>query len=226
MVQQETKRNINPIWLVLTVLLVLVADQSLKYWIKTNFAFGEEHHVAGNWFILHFTENNGMAFGLEFAGDYGKLILTLFRILAVGGIIYYIIYQLKNGGHKGFLICLALILAGAVGNIIDSVFYGQLFHDINRYDGGWFYGQVVDMLYFPIIESHYPDWFPVYAGEEFIFFRPVFNLADASISLGVIVIFLFQGKFFKKKESALEIIDENTPTPPPSDEVETEKVEE
>lgn len=206
-----TKRNINPLWLALTVLLVLVADQSLKYWIKTNFAFGEERHVAGDWFILHFTENNGMAFGMEFAGDYGKLILTFFRILAVGGIIYYIYYQLKNGGHKGFLICLALILAGAVGNIIDSVFYGKLFSDINLYNGGWFYGQVVDMLYFPIIESHYPDWFPVYAGEEFIFFRPVFNLADASISVGVIIIFLFQGTFFKKHKK--EETKENTPTP-------------
>lgn len=223
---QTTKQSLNPIWLSLTLFSVLMADQILKYWVKTNFAFGEERNVFGNWFILHFTENNGMAFGMEFAGDYGKLILTLFRILAVGGIIYYINYQLKNGGHKGFLICLSLILAGAVGNIIDSVLYGELFSDINRYDGGYFYGQVVDMLYFPIIESNYPDWFPFYAGEEFIFFRPVFNLADASISLGVIIIFLFQGKFFKRKEKQLEVIDENTPTPPAADEVETEKVEE
>lgn len=218
MAEQQTKRNINPIWLVVTVLLVLIADQSLKYWIKTNFAFGEEHHVAGDWFILHFTENNGMAFGLEFAGDYGKIILTLFRILAVAGIVYYIVHQLKNGGHKGFLVCLALILAGAVGNIIDSVFYGKLFSDINRYDGGWFYGQVVDMLYFPIVETHYPDWFPFYAGEEFIFFRPVFNLADASISVGVIAIFLFQGKFFKRK--AKEEDTEEMPTPPTTPPVE------
>jgi signal peptidase II len=217
MASTTTKRNIHPIWLVVTVLLVLVADQSLKYWIKTNFAFGEERHIAGNWFILHFTENDGMAFGWKFAGEYGKLILTLFRILAVGGIIYYIIYQLKNGGHKGFLICLALILAGAAGNIIDSVFYGKFFSEINLYKGGWFYGQVVDMLYFPIIESHYPDWFPFYAGEEFIFFRPVFNLADASISLGVIIIFLFQGKFFKKKDKIMEEVKEEVPMPPATD---------
>jgi signal peptidase II len=198
----ESLKRIKPLWLVVTVLLVLIADQGLKYWIKTNFAFGEEKHLAGNWFILHFTENNGMAFGLGFGGQYGKLILTLFRIVAVGGIIYYIIHQYKHGGHRGFLLCLALILAGAVGNIIDSVFYGVFFEEINRYQGGWFHGQVVDMLYFPIIETHYPEWSPFNPGEEFIFFRPVFNLADASISTGVIAIFIFQRRYFKKEETA------------------------
>ncbi len=199
MVATENKKTLNPIWLVVTALLVLIADQSLKYWIKTNFVLGGEKHIA-SWFILHFTENNGMAFGIEFAGIYGKLILTLFRILAVGGIIYYIVNQYKSGAHKGFLICLSLILAGALGNIIDSVFYGVLFEN-NQYDGGWFHGRVVDMLYFPIVETHYPDWSPIYAGQEFIFFRPVFNLADAAISAGVIAIFIFQGKFFKKKQT-------------------------
>lgn len=198
----ENVKKIKPVWLVVTVLLVLIADQSLKYWIKNTFAFGEERHVAGNWFILHFTENNGMAFGLEFAGNYGKLILTLFRIVAVGVIIYYMRHQYKHGGHRGFLVCLALILAGAVGNIIDSVFYGHFYSEINRYEGGWFYGQVVDMLYFPIIQTHYPDWFPFNAGQEFVFFRPVFNLADASISVGVITIFVFQRIYFKKDNAA------------------------
>jgi signal peptidase II len=209
----EKLRKIKPLWLVVIVLLVLVADQGLKYWIKTNFAFGEEKHIAGNWFILHFTENNGMAFGLIFGGAYGKLILTVFRILAVAGIIYYIAYQYKRAAHKGFLICLSLILAGAVGNIIDSVFYGVFFEEINRYDGGWFYGQVVDMLYFPIVETHYPSWSPINPGEEFIFFRPVFNLADASISTGVISIFAFQRRFFKKPE----VIKEAEPVLPTED---------
>lgn len=213
----ERLKKIKPVWLAGIVLLVLVLDQSLKYWIKTTFPYQGEKHLFGDWFILHFTENPGMAFGLEFGGEYGKLILSLFRIVAVGGIIYYIIDQYKKGAHRGFLVALSLILAGAVGNIIDSVFYGVLFTDINFYAGGWFHGKVVDMLYFPIIETHYPDWFPINAGEEFIFFRPVFNLADAAISAGVITIFIFQKKFFgqDKKEVPTPI----APANPPTDEV-------
>lgn len=207
------EKTIRPLWMVLTVILVLVADQALKYWVKTNFAYGEEKNVISDWFILHFTENNGMAFGLVFGGSYGKLLLTLFRIVAVAGIIYYMVYQYRRGAHRGFLICLALILAGAVGNIIDSVFYGVMFSDINRYVGGWFHGQVVDMLYFPIIETHYPSWSPINAGEEFIFFRPVFNLADASISTGVIAIFVFQKRFFKEhiKPEVTDVPADHTP---------------
>lgn len=177
------------------VAIVLILDQWLKVYIKTNFFLGQERVIFPNWFILHFTENNGMAFGLEIAGDYGKLLLTAFRLLAVGLIIWVLISQINHGAHIGFVASLSLVLAGALGNIIDSVAYGVIFNDINHYEGGWFYGRVVDMLYFPLIEGHYPAWFPIWAGEEFIFFRPVFNLADAAISMGVFIILIFQKKF-------------------------------
>lgn len=172
---------------------MLLADQLLKIWIKTNMQIGEEYHVFGSWFIIHFTENNGMAFGLELGGNYGKLALSLFRVIAVFGIGYLLVYLIKNKYHFGLITCVCLVLAGALGNIIDSVFYGVLF----GYET-WLHGRVVDMFYFPIIESHYPNWFPIWGGQELIFFRPVFNLADASISVGVITLLFFQGKFLKK----------------------------
>jgi signal peptidase II len=161
---------------------------------------GEEHHIFGNWFIIHFTENNGMAFGLELGGGWGKLALSLFRIFAVFGIAYVLHYIIKHKYHFGLIVCVSLIFAGAIGNIIDSVFYGVFF----GYEK-LLHGRVVDMFYFPIIEGHYPQWFPVWGGEEFIFFRPVFNLADASISVGVIIIFLFQKKFMVRDAIELKI---------------------
>lgn len=173
------------------VLFLLVADQVFKIWIKTNFMLGEELHVAGNWFILHFTENNGMAFGIELAGAYGKLMLTLFRILVVGGIVWYLFSLIRDNAHIGLITSVMLVVAGALGNIIDSVFYGVWFEY-----AGYFHGRVVDMFYFPIIEGHFPQWFPLWGGEDFIFFRPVFNLADTYISAGVISIFVFQKRFF------------------------------
>lgn len=162
---------------------------------------GQTKTMAGNWFYLHFTENNGMAFGVEFGGIAGKLVLTGFRILAVFGIIWYLFKQINSGAHKGLVICITLILAGALGNIIDSLFYGVWFEDLVTYDdkGRYFLGRVVDMLYFPVIETHYPGWFPFWGGQDFTFFRPIFNIADASISSGVIAIILFQKKFFGKK---------------------------
>lgn len=192
----------------LLVLLILIADQILKIWIKTHLMLGEEIPIFGNWFILHFTENNGMAFGLEFGGPFGKMILSLFRIIAIAAIGFYLYYLGKHKAHKGYIYTMALIFAGAMGNLIDSAFYGVIFNDSYRQvatlfpaEGGYaglLHGRVVDMFYAPIIRTTLPNWVPIWGGEFFEFFRPVFNLADSSISIGVILIFLFQNKFFKK----------------------------
>nr|WP_068891886.1 lipoprotein signal peptidase [Pedobacter panaciterrae] len=178
----------------LIIFLVLLADQVLKTWIKTNMFMGQEFKIIGNWFIIHFTENNGMAFGLEFGGEFGKLALSLFRIAAVAGIGYGLHYLIQRKYHRGLILNVALIFAGALGNIIDSVFYGVIY----KY-AGWFHGRVVDMFYFPIWEGHFPSWFPIWGGEDFIFFRPVFNIADAAISVGVIIILVFQKTYFKEE---------------------------
>lgn len=177
-------------------LAIIAIDQLVKYYIKTHFFLGEEVKVFGEWCKLHFTENYGMAYGLEFGGKTGKNILTFFRIIAVSGIGYYIYVLLKKNSHTLYIISWTLIFAGALGNIVDSVFYGVLF----GYDE-WFHGRVVDMFYFPIIHTSIPEWFPIWKGEDFEFFRPVFNFADASISIGFIVILLFQKKFFKEETS-------------------------
>ncbi|WP_316801076.1 lipoprotein signal peptidase [Pedobacter frigidisoli] len=177
----------------LVIFLVLLADQVLKTWIKTHMYLGQEFNIIGKWFIIHFTENNGMAFGMEFGGEFGKLALSLFRIVAVGGIGYGLHYLIKHKYHRGLILNVALIFAGALGNIIDSVFYGKIY----GYET-WFHGRVVDMLYFPIAEGHFPSWIPIWGGDEFVFFRPVFNLADAAISVGVILILIFQKNYFKE----------------------------
>ncbi|QPH38575.1 lipoprotein signal peptidase [Pedobacter endophyticus] len=177
----------------IVIFLVLLADQVLKTWIKTHMNLGDEFNIIGEWFIIHFTENNGMAFGMEFGGEYGKLALSLFRILAVGGIGYGLHYLIKHKYHRGLILNVALIFAGALGNIIDSVFYGKIY----GYET-WFHGRVVDMLYFPIAKGHFPSWIPIWGGDEFVFFRPVFNLADAAISVGVILILIFQKNYFKE----------------------------
>ncbi len=188
------------------IVAILAIDQWVKYYIKTHFYIGEEINVMGEWFKLHFTENYGMAYGLEFGGKTGKMFLTLFRIFAVCGIGYYIIHLIKKGAHTLYVVSWTMICAGALGNIIDSVFYGVIF----GYDE-WFHGRVVDMLYFPVIRTNFPLWFPIWKGEDFEFFRPVFNIADASISVGFILILIFQKKFFKDEtESNQEEITENS----------------
>ena len=160
-----------------------------------------QEHVIFDWFIIHFVENNGMAFGLEFGGELGKKLLTLFRIIVVAIGIKYVLFLTKKDVSSGALIALGLIIGGALGNILDSTFYGVLFNDsynniatLFPENGGYaplLHGKVVDMLYFPLINSHFPDWFPFFGKEHFIFFRPVFNLADAGISIGIFVILLF-----------------------------------
>lgn len=192
------------------VFLILLVDQAVKFYIKTHMFLGEDYHVFGNWFIINFTENNGMAYGIELEGHYGKLILSTFRIIAVIGIAWYIVDLTKKKAPQGLIISIAMILAGAMGNIIDSAFYGIIFSDSNYQiaefmpEGGGYsgflHGKVVDMLYFPIVQGHFPSWFPFWGSEEFIFFRPIFNIADASITIGVILILLFQKRFFVEKE--------------------------
>ena len=176
----------------LLIFLVLLADQFSKIWIKTNMYLGQEFKILGDWFIIHFTENNGMAFGLEFGGEFGKLALSLFRVFAVAGIGYAIYYMVKHKYHRGLILNVSLVFAGAMGNIIDSVFYGVIF----KYET-LFHGRVVDMLYFPIVKGIFPNWLPIWGGENFEFFRPVFNLADTAISVGVITILIFQKTYFK-----------------------------
>ena len=173
-------------------------------------------YVIANWFRIHFTENNGMAFGLELQGEFGKLALSLFRIVAVTGIGYYLWHCITHKMHSLFIAALSLIFAGALGNILDSTFYGILFSDSSNYEpaafmpagGGYapfLHGKVVDMLYFPLIRGWYPQWFPLWGGEYFEFFRPVFNISDSSISIGVFLILIFQKRMFAEKPVNINI---------------------
>jgi signal peptidase II len=175
--------------------LVLLADQLIKMWVVKNMYMGQEIHLFGEKGMLLYTQNNGMAFGLEWGGVAGKLALTIFRIFAVGGIGYALVYLIKHKHNRGLILNVALIFAGALGNIVDSTFYGLIYQHKPI-----FQGEVVDMFYFPIIQGHFPEWFPIWKGEEFKFFRPIFNLADSAISVGVILILIYQNRYFKKEE--------------------------
>ena len=179
------------------VMLLLILDQALKIWIKTHLQLHESIEITP-WFYLYFTENPGMAFGIEVIG---KLFLTLFRIVAVGFIGYFLYKLVKEQYKFGFIACVSLVLAGALGNIFDSVFYGVVFdHSFGQVatfmpEGGgygeWLHGKVVDMFYFPLIDTILPDWVPVWGGEHFVFFRPIFNLADSAICVGVFLLLIF-----------------------------------
>lgn len=196
----------------LVIFLVIIADQVLKIWVKTHMSLYESFEIA-SWFKIYFVENNGMAFGIEVLG---KLFLSLFRIIAVGLIGYYIYHLIRKDAPSGYLTCISLIFAGALGNILDSIFYGEIFtasypgHIATLVPFGhgyseWLHGKVVDMFYFPIIEGNFPQWLPIWGGEDFIFFRPIFNLADSAITVGIVILLLFYRKMLtsetRKSES-------------------------
>ena len=172
------------------ILFVVFVDQSLKIFIKTSFELGENYKIT-DWFFLHFLENNGFAFGYEFFGKPGKLILTVFRLFASVFIFWWlkglVLEYNKSNMGLGAVCGLSLVFAGAIGNIIDSVFYGLIF-DYSPL----FYGKVVDMFYFPLFSGFWPNWFPFFGGDYFVFFRPVFNIADASITVGAVFLLFFQ----------------------------------
>jgi len=191
---------------ILIIALILISDQIFKFWVKTHMVMGEEIPLFGKWGMLHFVENNGMAFGMEMGGKAGKLVLSTFRIIAIIGIGWFLNSIIKRKINTALIIAVSVILAGAVGNLIDSAFYGLIFSE-SYYQpavlfppgGGYssfLHGKVVDMLYFPVINTHWPAWSPFRPGESFIFFRPVFNIADSAITCGVISILLFQKKMF------------------------------
>ena len=206
----------------LIIALVIVIDQALKIWVKTHFYYGEEMEIT-SWFKLLFIENNGMAFGMELGS---KLLLTLFRIIASGAFIYYL-WRLRNSDDvpKGYIACIALITAGALGNVIDCIAYGLIFNNpmppqvaqLFPPDGGYatlFNGRVVDMLYFPLCEWNWPQWMPMIGGNHFVFFQPIFNIADASLSVSVIVLILFYARYLatiSPKDKDSEADEESVP---------------
>ncbi|RYY56786.1 MAG: lipoprotein signal peptidase [Chitinophagaceae bacterium] len=204
---------------VIFIALIIIIDQALKIWIKTNYPFGPVAHPLGfKWFELYFIENKGMAWGWEFGGEWGKMALTLFRLAAVIFGTWYLGRIVKQKYHRGFIICASLIYAGALGNLIDSMFYGMIFEESGSGPGGYvakifpeqgyagfLHGRVVDMLHFEFIDSTWPTWVPWIGGDRFQFFGPIFNIADAAISTGVITLFIFQKKFFRREVDTVPV---------------------
>ncbi|MDR0790341.1 MAG: lipoprotein signal peptidase [Bacteroidales bacterium] len=196
------------------IFLILAADQILKIWIKTNFALGEEIDLIGSWCKLHFVENKGMAFGMAFGGDMGKVALTTIRILASAAIFWYILKLVKRGEKKVLIYSFSLIFCGAIGNVIDSILYGVLFSESTIFSvaqfmpaNGYapaFLGKVVDMFYFPIISTTFPEWLPFVGGNNFSFFNAIFNVADASITIGVVLLIVYYLFIHKDKEAEAE----------------------
>jgi len=208
----------------LIALAVIIIDQVSKLLVHHNMYLQQEINVLGDWFRLHYLLNPGMAFGIRWNNEFGKLTLTIFRIGAMFGIGYYLVKMARKDTHPGFLWCMGLILGGAIGNVIDSTFYGVLL-DNHPADSPtpWFHGQVIDMLYFPLFHFIWPEWLPFVGGDYFEFFSPVFNIADSSIFVGVVIILIFQRRFFKihegegvhepASESVENPVDSSSPTP-------------
>jgi len=214
-------------WIVILVVFgILVVDQVLKIYIKTNFEYGGGYDIIGlSWAKIHFVENEGMAFGMTFGGSTGKLILSLFRLAMISVLIYLIYRIIKSGAKLSLILSFALILTGAIGNMVDSAFYGMIFSETPMYHGGiatmfpeeggyapFLYGKVVDMFYFPVIDTILPEWMPFWGGERFRFFQPVFNVADSMITIGTLSLLLFHRKFFteetkKPQEEAESVVD-------------------
>ncbi|HNU42274.1 MAG TPA: lipoprotein signal peptidase [Cyclobacteriaceae bacterium] len=193
----------------LIALAIIVIDQTSKLLVYHNMYIHQEINVIGTWFRLHYLLNPGMAFGIRWESEFGKLALTIFRICAMIGISYYLIKMVQKKAHTGFLVCLALILGGAIGNVIDSTFYGVYLNNAPQdVPTPWFHGQVIDMLYFPLFHFQWPSWVPLVGGEYFEFFSPVFNIADSSIFIGVVIILFSQKKFFKEEVKKTEVASE------------------
>jgi signal peptidase II len=218
---KKVSRNV-----VIIVSLVLMMDQFIKIMVKTHLMEGQEIMIIGNWFRLHFVENSGMAFSMELPFEYGKLLLSVFRLVAIGFIIYLIRRLIRERYHPGLVYSGAMILAGAIGNMLDSAFYGLLFSDsiygiatfLPKGGGyaGFLKGNVVDMLWFPIAHGIFPHWLPVWKDEYYEFFRPVFNIADASITIGVAIIIIFQKTFFRQPITE-DVLSKEDPSAPSED---------
>ena len=201
-------------WVFIVILSVLIIDQALKIYIKTNYAYGGGFNIFGlSWARIYFVENEGMAYGLKIGGEYGKLLLSVFRVLMVIALLVLLAKMIKSNEKLSLLISFSLIIAGAIGNIVDSAFYGMVFSETPQFHGGvaqmfppeggyasFLHGKVVDMLYFPMIDTHLPEWIPKWGGDRFIFFQPIFNIADSAITVGVVTLLLFNRSFFTQKE--------------------------
>ena len=196
-----TKPRKQTLVVILIISIILIADQALKIWVKTHMQLGEEIPLIGNWCLLHFTENIGMAFGMSFGGSVGKLLLSSFRIVAAAAIMWAIVHYIRKGTTMLFIVSLALIFVGAIGNLVDSCFYGLIFNEsyyevaqLFPPEGGYapfFFGRVVDMFYFPLFRFDWPEWVPFVGGDEFEFFNAIFNVADSAITVGIAILIVY-----------------------------------
>lgn len=205
--------------IIILMAAILIIDQVVKILVKTNMHIGEEIPLIGNWCLIHFVENEGFAFGMAFGGNIGKIILSVFRFIASAGVLWYMLHIIKKGARTSLVICLSLIFVGAVGNLIDSCFYGLIFNEsyynvaqLFPPEGGYapfLRGRVVDMFYFPIIDSTWPSWVPFCGGKPFVFFNAIFNIADAAISIGAVWLIIDQLIFSNPQQTKNEELTKN-----------------